>query len=84
MSARSRKKKKMSAVRARDLRAIGFCLITIPMVFVVVDAVLGRLLVSVAVAAAYACFILTRPRMIRVFRRLSGERVERISYYSNE
>jgi hypothetical protein len=73
----------MRAVRARDLRALSFCLISIPLLYAIAEAWSGDRLMSAAITAAYAAIILSRPRMIRVYRRLSGERIERSSYYKN-
>src|SRR5438067_4115328 len=60
-------------MRARDVRAISFCEVTIIGLFGLVLAVLHNFIVAFGLAAAYAALILTRPRMIRVFRRLNGE-----------
>jgi uncharacterized protein (DUF58 family) len=70
-------------LRARDLRAIAFLLVSTLAVLVVAGLVMKHLVAALAVTAAYAVWIATRPRMIRVGRRLRGERVEHISYYSN-
>lgn len=60
-------------MRARDVRAILFCVTTTLLVFIVSWLALHNPLVSVAGAAAYAALVFTRPRMLRVFRRLRGE-----------
>jgi hypothetical protein len=60
-------------MRARDVRAISFCAVT----GVVLAAGSGFLLHSpiaaLALTAAWEAFVLTRPRMLRVFRRLRGD-----------
>ena len=63
------------AMRSRDVRAITFCAITIPGLFVASVMLLDNGLASAALTAAYAAWLLTRPRMIRVMRRLRGEPV---------
>jgi hypothetical protein len=60
-------------MRARDVRAIGFCAVTIPGLWILSMALTHSLVVSLALAAGYGAFVLTRPRMLRVFRRLRGE-----------
>ncbi|WP_369061720.1 hypothetical protein ABOZ73_06610 [Caulobacter sp. 73W] len=71
------------ALRARDLRAIAFLLGSTALILLIAGLVLENLLAALALTAAYAVWLATRPRMIRVARRLRGERVEHISYYSN-
>jgi hypothetical protein len=59
-------------MRARDVRAIAFCAVT-PLIVAGAAQFLGHdVLATAALAVAYAVFVLTRPRMIRVYRRLSG------------
>jgi hypothetical protein len=60
-------------MRARDVRAIGFCTVTIVGLLLLLSAATHRLVVAAPLTLAYAAFVLTRPRMIRVFRRLRGE-----------
>lgn len=60
-------------MRARDVRAIAFCAVTILMMLTASWLLLGSLLASLALTAGYAAWLLTRPRMLRVFRRLRGE-----------
>jgi hypothetical protein len=62
-------------IRARDVRAIAFCTATIPAVLALAYLGLGSWLPAAGLAAAYAAWLLTRPRMIRVFRRLRGDTV---------
>jgi hypothetical protein len=59
-------------LRRRDVRAIAFCVTTIAAVLVAALIML-KLVPAVAVAGGYTVFILTRPRMIRVIRRLRGD-----------
>ena len=60
-------------MRARDLRAITFCGVSMLVLLVGALALIRSLVVAVALTAAYGALILTRPRMIRVWRRLRGE-----------
>lgn len=63
----------MRRIRARDLRAIAFCVVTAPLAAYVAFSLISDRLIAGAVTVAYAAFIGTRPRMIRVYRRLRGE-----------
>ncbi len=65
----------MARLRRRDIHAIAFCVVTIPAVFLIVDAVAGSLIAGLIGGALYALWLLTRARMIRVIRRLRGETV---------
>lgn len=60
-------------MRPRDLRAILFCAATILVVFALSAVLLRNYLATIALTAAWAALVLTRPRMQRVFRRLRGE-----------
>jgi hypothetical protein len=60
-------------MRRRDARAIVFCVTTTIAVFAISYVALANYLVSLALTGAWAAFVLTRPRMQRVFRRLRGE-----------
>lgn len=60
-------------MKQRDIRAIAFCAITISVVAVAAQLVLHQSLVSLALAGACAAWLLTRPRMIRVYRRMRGD-----------
>ena len=62
----------MTSLRPRDIRAIIFCAVTIFIIFVGGAILLPNLLAALAITVAYALFILTRPRMIRVMRRIRG------------
>ena len=70
-------------MRARDLRAISFFLFSTAALLVVVRLAAGWV-PAVAVTLAYAVWLLTRPRMVRVMRRLRGETVDRSGYFWNE
>jgi hypothetical protein len=59
-------------MRRRDVHAIAFCATTIAAVLVGALVVLQPI-PAIAAVAGYSLFILTRPRMIRVFRRLRGD-----------
>jgi hypothetical protein len=60
-------------MRPRDARAIGFCAVTIIGLATLSFALSQSYLVALGLTSAYAAFILTRPRMLRVYRRLRGE-----------
>jgi hypothetical protein len=70
-------------MRARDIRAIAFCIITTLMLLVVAFIYTGNYPLAVLLTAAWAAFILTRPRMLRVFRRMRGE-ADWSGYYRND
>jgi hypothetical protein len=70
-------------MRARDVRAIAFCAITTAAVLAVGYLATRNYLASLGVAAAYAAIVLTRPRMLRVFRRLRGD-PDWSGYYKND
>jgi hypothetical protein len=60
-------------MRARDVRAIAFCAVSAFGLFIVVYLILGSYLAAVALTGAWLAFVLTRPRMQRVLRRMRGE-----------
>lgn len=60
-------------MRARDARAIAFCVTAAILTFAVSWAALHNTLVSLALTAALAAFLATRPRMQRVIHRLRGD-----------
>lgn len=60
-------------MRARDVRAIAFCAVSGLALFVAAIVLLKSYLAAVALSGAYLAFVLTRPRMQRVFRRMRGE-----------
>ena len=70
-------------MRARDARAISFCGVTTVALLGGSWLLLHNPLVSVALTAAYDAWLLTRPRMIRVIRRLRGE-PDWSGYFDNE
>jgi hypothetical protein len=59
-------------MRARDVRAIAFCVVTTTLLALVVYLFSGDLFVTAAATGAYLLWILTRPRMIRVIQRARG------------
>ena len=60
-------------MRPRDARAIGFCAVTIVALAALSFILTQSYLIAFGLTGAYAAFILTRPRMLRVYRRLRGE-----------
>jgi hypothetical protein len=68
-------------MRPRDARAILFWIATTLLLILALQAVAHRWVLTFILAAAYNAWLLSRPRMIRVFRRLRGERWERTSGY---
>jgi uncharacterized membrane protein YfcA len=60
-------------MRARDVRAIAFCVTAAILTFVVSYVLLQNTLVSLALTAALGAWLATRPRMQRVFHRLRGD-----------
>jgi hypothetical protein len=59
-------------MRARDVRAITFCATTILIVPVATQLLVDDILATAALTLAYSALVLTRPRMLRVYRRLRG------------
>ena len=68
-------------MRARDIRAIAFCILSTAALAAVGEFALHRWIVVVAMVAAYDAWLLTRRRMVRVIRRLRGEQVGGWSSY---
>ena len=68
-------------MRPRDAHAILFWIVTTLLLILALQAVGHRWVLTGIAAAAYNAWLLSRPRMIRVFRRLRGERWERSSAY---
>ena len=60
-------------MRPRDARALTFCAVTILALAALSFALSQSYAVAAGLTGAYAVFILTRPRMLRVWRRLRGE-----------
>ncbi len=63
----------------RDVRAILFCIVSTIVVAVIAFVMLKSVLLAVIFAVVFDAWILTRPRMIRVGRRILGHRIERRS-----
>lgn len=70
-------------MRPRDVRAIAFWIVSTLLLVAVTGLLLRSYVISLALAAAYNAWLLTRPRMIRVFRRLRGE-PDWSGYYQNK
>lgn len=60
-------------MRARDARAIAFCAVSTILLALAVYVLTLNPLATAALTGAYAVWLLTRPRMQRVIRRLRGE-----------
>ncbi len=70
-------------MRARDARAIIFCVVTVLALFAAVYLTSRNYLAAVALALAYGAWIMTRARMLRVLRRLRGE-ADWSGYYKDD
>jgi len=70
-------------MRTRDVNALAFCVGSTLAVLFLAKLVFGGWLPAGALAGAYGALVLTRPRMLRVFRRLRGESVERSGYFQD-
>ncbi len=68
-------------MRPRDARAILFWIATTLLLILAMEAAVHRWILTGLAAAAYNAWLLSRPRMIRLFRRLRGERWERTNGY---
>ncbi len=68
---------------ARDIRALAFWLIGTAAILALAGRMLDRWPFAFALAAAFSAFVLTRPRMIRMLRRLCGQHLKRESYFRN-
>lgn len=68
-------------MRPRDMRAILFWIATTLLLILAVQAAAHHWVLTAIAAAAYNAWLLSRPRMVRVLRRLRGERWERTSGY---
>lgn len=68
-------------MRARDVRAITFWIVSSLVLLLLVYIVSQSLIAAAALTVAYSVGLLTRPRMRRVLRRLRGETVDFSSYY---
>jgi hypothetical protein len=70
-------------MRERDIQALAFCAVSTAALLAFLLLATRNLLTACALTAAYDAWLLTRPRMIRVFRRMRGEKLERGSYYKD-
>jgi len=71
----------MPHLRPRDARAIAFWLTSSLVLLAGVYVLTHSVIAAVALVGAYNAWLLTRPRMRRVFRRLRGETVDFSGYY---
>ncbi|CAN7285268.1 hypothetical protein LJR225_001465 [Phenylobacterium sp. LjRoot225] len=60
-------------MRARDVRAIAFCIATTAGLLAAAVVITQSLLAGLVLTAAYDAWLLSRPRMVRLFRRLRGD-----------
>ena len=70
-------------MRPRDVRAIVFCGASTLALLSGSQLLLHNAIFSLALSAAYAARVLTRPRMMRVYRRLRGE-PDWSAYFDND
>jgi hypothetical protein len=68
-------------MRPRDARAILLWIASTIGLVIALEAALHNWILTSITAAVYNAWLLSRPRMIRVFRRLRGERFERSGGY---
>ena len=68
-------------MRPRDVRAIAFWLLSSLVLLVGVYLGLRSVIAAAALTGAWNAWLLTRPRMRRVFRRLRGETTDFTGYY---
>jgi hypothetical protein len=59
-------------MRARDRRAIAFWIVSTLVIATVTFLLTANVLALAGIVGAYNVWLLTRPRMVRVFRRLRG------------
>jgi len=71
----------MTRIRPRDARAILFCITTTLVLLAASYLALRSVIISAALTAAWLAWVLTRPRMRRVARRLRGETDDWTGYY---
>ena len=69
------------AMRPRDARAILFWIASTVVLVLAVQATLHNWMLTSIATATYNAWLLSRPRMIRTFRRLRGERLSRSGGY---
>jgi len=68
-------------MRPRDARAILFWIASTVVLVLAIQAMMHNWMLTSIAAAAYNAWLLSRPRMIRTFRRLRGERLSRSGGY---
>ena len=68
-------------MRPRDVRAIAFWLASSLILLLGVYLGLRSVIAAAALTATWNAWLLTRPRMRRVFRRLRGETTDFTGYY---
>lgn len=68
-------------MRPRDVRVILFWMVTTLVLILALQGTFRHWLFTAVAAAAYNAWLLSRPRVIRVFRRLCGQRLERSAGY---
>ena len=68
-------------MRPRDARALLFWIASTVALILALQLGAHNWMLTAIAAAAYNAWLLSRPRMIRVFRRLRGERVEQFGSY---
>jgi hypothetical protein len=68
-------------MRPRDVRAILFWIASSVALILALQAGFHNWPLTAIAAAAYNAWLLSRPRMIRTFRRLRGERLSRSGGY---
>jgi hypothetical protein len=71
-------------MRARDARAIAFCFLSSVLLLAGVQFLVQSWLITAPLVAAYDVWLLTRPRMMRLFRRVRGERIQAYSYLKED
>jgi uncharacterized protein (DUF58 family) len=69
------------AMRPRDVRAILFWIATSIALFLALETAFHHWVMALLATAVYNAWLLSRPRMVRVFRRIRGERFERSGGY---
>lgn len=70
-------------MRPRDVRAIAFAIGSTILVLALSALLTRNSFASLGLGGAYAAIVLTRPRMLRVFRRLRGA-PDWSGYYKND
>lgn len=60
-------------MRARDVRAVAFAVVTTGAVVILSYAMLQIYIVTLALTCSYLIWLFTRPRMTRLIRRARGE-----------